>query len=176
MLLLGGYLGGLIPPGKRGFRAAARAFEHLLRAHVEAAAAIRERIPEARIGIAHNMLDFAPDRPDRFLDRRLVREAERLYNLALLEAIATGDLDWSFPGEGRIRVRIPELPAANDFVGVNYYSRRAPPLSRPPRGRRRVLLPRSRGSRPHRHRLGSPPARFRRGAPPGRDPRNARSS
>jgi beta-glucosidase len=123
VLLLGGYLGGLIPPGKRGFRAAARAFEHMLRAHVEAAAAIRERIPEARVGIAHNMMEFAPDRPARFLDRRLARAAERLYNLALLEAIATGDLDWSFPGEGRIRIRISGLPAANDFVGVNYYSR-----------------------------------------------------
>lgn len=123
VLLLGGYLGGQIPPGRRGFHAAARAFEHMLRAHVEAAAAIRERIPGARVGIAHNMMEFAPDRPDRFLDRRLARAAERLYNLALLEAIATGDLDWSFPGEGRIRVPISGLPAANDYVGVNYYSR-----------------------------------------------------
>jgi beta-glucosidase len=123
VLLLGGYLDGQIPPGKRGFPAAARAFENMLRAHVEAAAAIRERIPGARVGIAHNMMEFAPDRADRLLDRRLAREGERLYNLALLEAIATGDLAWSFPGEGRIRVRIPDLPAANDYVGVNYYSR-----------------------------------------------------
>ena len=123
VLLLGGYLGGEIPPGKRGFRAAARAFEHMLRAHVEAAAAIRERVPDARIGIAHNMLEFAPDRAGNILDRRLARVADRLYNTALLEAIATGDLAWSFPGEGRMRARIPELPAANDYVGVNYYSR-----------------------------------------------------
>ncbi len=123
VLLLGGYLDGRIPPGKRGFRAAARAFEHMLRAHVAAAAAIRERIPAARVGIAHNMMEFAPDRADRLLDRRLAREGERLYNLALLEAITTGDLAWSFPGEGRFRVRIPDLPAANDYVGVNYYSR-----------------------------------------------------
>ena len=123
VLLLGGYLGGEIPPGKRGFRAAARAFEHMLRAHVEAAAAIRERVPDAQIGIAHNMLEFAPERAGHILDRRLARVADRLYNTALLEAIATGDLAWSFPGEGRMRARIPELPAANDYVGVNYYSR-----------------------------------------------------
>jgi len=48
VFLLGGYLGGLIPPGRRSFAAAARALEHLLAAHVEAAAVIRERIPGCR--------------------------------------------------------------------------------------------------------------------------------
>ncbi|MFY9549832.1 MAG: family 1 glycosylhydrolase [Thermoanaerobaculia bacterium] len=123
VFLLGGFLGGLIPPGKRSFSAAARALEHMLRAHAEAAAVLREAIPGARVGIAHNMLEFAPDRRDSALDRRLAREGERLYNLALLEAIATGKLDWSFPGQGRTRVGLPELPGANDYVGVNYYSR-----------------------------------------------------
>lgn len=123
VFLLGGYLGGLIPPGRSSFAAAARALEHLLRAHVEAAAAVRGRIPGSRVGIAHNMLEFAPDRPEHALDRRLARDGERLYNTALLEAIATGDVDWSFPGQGRARFRVAELPAANDYVGVNYYSR-----------------------------------------------------
>ncbi len=123
VILIGGYLGGLIPPGRRGFGAAARAFEHMLRAHTEAAAAIRERAPGSRIGIAHNMLEFAADRRDHVLDRRLAHEGERLYNLALLQAVATGELIWFFPGEGRIRTRIPDLPAANDYIGVNYYSR-----------------------------------------------------
>ena len=123
VFLLGGYLGGMIPPGRRSFRSAARAFEHLLRSHAEAAAAIRERIPGARIGIAHNMLDFAPDRRTSGLDRRLARAGERLYNQSLLEAVGSGRLDWSFPGEGRVRVAIPDLPGTNDFVGVNYYSR-----------------------------------------------------
>jgi beta-glucosidase len=123
VLLLGGYIAGEIPPGKRGFRAAARAFENMLRAHVESAAAIRERIPEARIGIAHNMLEFAPDRREKMLDRRFAHAGDRLYNLALLQAISTGDLDWRFPGEGRIRTRIAGLPEANHYIGVNYYSR-----------------------------------------------------
>jgi beta-glucosidase len=123
VFLLGGYLGGLIPPGRKSFAAAARSLEHLLRAHVEAAAVLHEAIPGSRVGIAHNMLAFAPDRLGSVLDRRLVREGERLYNLALLEGIATGGIDWSFPGQGRARFRLPELPASNDFVGVNYYSR-----------------------------------------------------
>jgi beta-glucosidase len=123
VFVLGGYLGGLIPPGRRDFRLAARALEHMLRAHTEAAAAIRERVPDCRIGIAHNMLEFVPDRRDSGLDRRLARSGERLYNLALLEALATGDLDWAFPGRGRTRVRLADLPASNDYIGVNYYSR-----------------------------------------------------
>ncbi len=123
VFLLGGYLGGLIPPGHRRFAAAARALERLLAAHVEAAAVLRERVPGARVGIAHNMLDFAPERQGSVLDRRLARWGERLYNGALLEAIATGRMDWAFPGSGRTRFAVPDLPAANDFVGVNYYSR-----------------------------------------------------
>ncbi|HYX19389.1 MAG TPA: family 1 glycosylhydrolase [Thermoanaerobaculia bacterium] len=123
VFLLGGYLGGLIPPGQRRFAGAARALEHLMRAHTEAAAVVRERVPGARIGIAHNMLDFAPERRGSALDRRLARAGERLYNAALLEAIATGRMDWAFPGSGRARFAVPGFPEANDFVGVNYYSR-----------------------------------------------------
>ncbi len=123
VFLLGGYLGGLIPPGLKSFASAARALEHLLRAHVEAADVIASRSPGSRIGIAHNMLEFAPDRRGSALDRRLARHGERLYNLALLEAIATGEMEWSFPGQGRTRFRVPGLPEANHFVGVNYYSR-----------------------------------------------------
>ncbi len=123
VFLLGGYLGGLIPPGRRSFASAARALEHLLRAHVEAAAILKQKAPGCRIGIAHNMLDFAPDRRDSAFDRRLARAGERLYNLALLEAMGTGRMDWSFPGEGRTRIDVRDFPRSNDFVGVNYYSR-----------------------------------------------------
>jgi beta-glucosidase len=123
VFLLGGYLGGKIPPGRSSFAAAARALEHMLRAHAEAASAIRSKCPGSRVGIAHNMLAFAPDRSDSALDRRLARQGERLYNLALLETIATGRLDWSCPGQGRVRAHLDDFPASHDFVGVNYYSR-----------------------------------------------------
>ena len=123
VFILGGFLGGQIPPGKRNFAAAARSLEHLLRAHAAASAILHDAIPDAKVGIAHNMMEFAPDRTENALDRRLAREGERLYNLSLLETIATGNLDWSFPGQGRVRVRLDGLPGADDYVGVNYYSR-----------------------------------------------------
>ncbi len=123
VFLLGGYLGAMIPPGKSSFAAAARALEHLLRAHTEAALALASRPGGGRAGIAHNMLDFAPDRPGSALDRRLVAAGESLYNLALVEAVATGQMNWSFPGEGRTSFKLPDLPRSTGFFGVNYYSR-----------------------------------------------------
>ncbi len=123
VLVLGGFLAGLIPPGHRSFSRSAGALEHLLRAHAAAAAAIKARDPQARVAIAHNMLDFAPDRPGHPVDRRLVTDGEALYNTSMIEAIATGRMRWAFPGEGRTVFRIADLPGSSDLLGVNYYSR-----------------------------------------------------
>jgi beta-glucosidase len=123
VFVLGGYLGGLIPPGVRRFSSAAPALENLLRSHIAASGAIHERIPHARVGMAHNMLDFAPDRPRSSWDRRLVAAAETLYNSSLVEATATGAMRWAFPGEGTAAFHLPDLPQATDFFGLNYYSR-----------------------------------------------------
>jgi beta-glucosidase len=123
VFILGGYLGGLIPPGHTRFSRAAVALENLLRAHVAASFAIRDQIPDARVGMAHNMLDFAPDRPRSAFDRRLVAAAEALYNVSLVEAAATGRMRWAFPGEGNASFQLPDLPRATDFFGLNYYSR-----------------------------------------------------
>jgi beta-glucosidase len=123
VLLLGGYLAGVIPPGERSFARSAKALEHLLRAHAAAAALLHERDPQARVLIAHNMLDFAPDRPGHPADRRLAAEGESLYNTGLVEAVASGNVRWAFPGEGRVSFRLDDLPAATDLLGVNYYSR-----------------------------------------------------
>ena len=123
VFLLGGYVAGVIPPGKRSFPQAARAFENLLRAHTEAAAVLKSRDPSCRVGMAHNMLAFAPDRPANAFDRRLVDAGERLYNGALVEAEATGRVLWAIPGLGKTVFTIPDLPASLDYFGVNYYSR-----------------------------------------------------
>jgi len=123
VFLLGGYLDGCIPPGRKDFAAGGRALEGMLRCFGEAAAILRGANPDARFGIAHNMLDFAPERAHAWADRLLTRAADRFYNLALLEGMATGDFDLRMPLVGRARFRIPDLPASIDFVGVNYYSR-----------------------------------------------------
>lgn len=123
VFLLGGYVAGMIRPGQTSFAAAGAAFENLLRAHTAAVAALKAQDPSRRIGIAHNMLAFAPDRAGNPFDRKLAEAGEGLYNDALLEAAETGDLRWSLPGRGRVSFRIPDLPKSFDYVGVNYYSR-----------------------------------------------------
>jgi beta-glucosidase len=122
VFVLGGFIAGWIPPGLTRFAAAAAALENVLRAHASAAAVLRER-GATGVGIAHNMMEFAPARPDNTLDRKLAAAGDRLYNLALLEAMESGKMSWGIPGEGRTEFSIPDFPSANDFVGVNYYSR-----------------------------------------------------
>jgi beta-glucosidase len=73
--------------------------------------------------MAHNMLDFAPERPGAWTDRRLAAAADRFYNRALIEAMATGEVDLRLPLIGRERFSVEGLPESVDFVGVNYYSR-----------------------------------------------------
>ena len=123
VFVLAGYYGGQIPPGLADGRSAARAFDHLLAAHAEAAAMIREINPDAAIGVAHNMMAFAPERPRSWLDRALVRLTHRCYNRATVEAFATGRWDFLLPPAARIRGRRDDLPQSLDVFGVNFYSR-----------------------------------------------------
>ncbi len=123
VFLLGGFLDGQIPPGLADPRAAAQALDNLLAAHAETAAALREEAPGAAIGIAHNMMDFAPDRAGNPLDNLLARHAHRLYNGAFLEAFSTGRWDIRIPPFTRLKGRRDGLVGSLDLVGVNYYSR-----------------------------------------------------
>ncbi len=125
--VLGGFLDGQIPPGLSNGKAASRAFDHMLAAHAAATAAIREVNPRAAVGVAHNIMAFAPERPYglRFagLDPLLARHAHRVYNRGLLEAFATGRWSLFVPPLTRLRGRREDLTSSLDFVGVNYYSR-----------------------------------------------------
>ena len=123
VFLLGGFLDGQIPPGLADPRAAARALDHLFAAHAETAAIVREEAPGAAVGIAHNMMDFAPDRAGHPLDGLLARHARRVYNGAFLEAFSTGRWDFRIPPFTRFRGRRDALVGSLDLVGVNFYSR-----------------------------------------------------
>ncbi|MHB8837140.1 MAG: glycoside hydrolase family 1 protein [Candidatus Methylomirabilia bacterium] len=122
IMLLGGYLDGCMPPGKRDRHAAARALAGVLDAHARAYAIIHARIPEARVGIAHNMAAFAPLRGWHPLDRLLARLGRRGFNLAILEAFRTGRTRLTLPFARPIPVVAP-VKGTLDFLGVNYYQR-----------------------------------------------------
>jgi len=122
IMLLGGYIDGCLPPGKRDNAAAPRALAGVLDAHARAYAIIHERIPEARVGIAHNMAAFAPLRRWHPLDRLLARLGRRGFNLAILEAFRTGRTRFALPFARPVSITAP-VRGTLDFLGVNYYQR-----------------------------------------------------
>ncbi|MFT3710157.1 MAG: family 1 glycosylhydrolase [Archangium sp.] len=128
VFLLGGYLAGMMPPGIADGRKAFAAMANLVRAHVIARHAILERPRAAgmaapQIGIAQNMLLFAPSRRWHPLDQALTRLAEGNYNHGFLEAISTGELRLQMPGFTAGREKIDGAAKSSDFTGLNYYSR-----------------------------------------------------
>lgn len=123
VLVLGGFLDGQVPPGLSSARDASRALDHLLAAHEAAAAEIRAAVPGAAIGVAHNVMGFAPERPGNPFDRLLVKVGHRFYNRTLLDAFGEGRWSAYLPPFTRLSGKRPGLPASLDFLGINYYSR-----------------------------------------------------
>jgi beta-glucosidase len=123
VLLLGGYLQGLIPPGVADAGRMLAAMENMVRAHVAAREELGAALGRVELGISQNMLAFAPDRWWHPLDRALVRLGAQAYNHAFHEALSSGRLRVSMPGVGSTRVEVPGAREACDFIGVNYYTR-----------------------------------------------------
>lgn len=123
VFLLGGFVDARIPPGLADTKAAGRALDHLLAAHVAASGEIRAVNPRAAIGLAHNVMAFEPERSGHVLDRLLVRLGRDLYNTALLEAFATGRWRVWLPPATLLSGRRDSLVGSLDFLCVNYYSR-----------------------------------------------------
>lgn len=123
VLLLGGYLQGVMPPGIADGTLTMRAACNLARAHVAARAELRGVDASTRIGIAQNMLAFAPDRIWHPLDRALTHLAGRNFNHAFLEALVEGELRLFMPGLGSARQPLKDGRGSLDFIGINYYTR-----------------------------------------------------
>ncbi len=123
VFVLAGFLDGQIPPGIADPSSAAKALDHIFAAHAAAAATLREVNPRAAIGVAHNMMSFAPDRWWSPLDRLVARLGDSFYNASVFEAFVTGEWSLWLPPSIRLRGRRPELVGSLDFAGVNFYSR-----------------------------------------------------
>lgn len=120
---LGGYLGGIMPPGLKNGKQCFDAYANLLRAHVAVYDMIHaESDRHPSVGLAHNMVCFFPASETSALDRWSAKVAHSLYNLSLLETFRTGTL----------LLRLPFLHEEEyflgargklDFLGLNYYFR-----------------------------------------------------
>jgi beta-glucosidase len=118
------HLQGLGPPGGRDLRQALRALEHVIRAHAAAYHVLHRDDGTAgrlvpHVSIAHHYPAFWPCRRWWPMDQWMTRVTDRIFNLALLEALLDGR--WSVPGLPTWR--IPEARATLDFLGVNFYGR-----------------------------------------------------
>ena len=123
VLLLGGYLEGVIPPGVADEKKAMAAIGNIARAHVAARQELVMSLGKVPIGISQNLLAFAPDRPWHPIDRIVSRLAATAYNHAFLRALCTGVLRIYMPAFASTRQTIEGGRDSLDFIGVNYYSR-----------------------------------------------------
>lgn len=133
VLVLGSYLGGFMPPAVQDPKLVARASLHIFQAHALTYSAIHSKITERtgpwkdhalQVGIAHNMLDFLPDRWWHPLERSLAAVINGFYNRSWLNAISgrkqNFGVPWLIPA-APTRTRWKKRTA--DFIGVNYYTK-----------------------------------------------------
>jgi beta-glucosidase len=123
VLLLGGYLQGLMPPGSTSGAQTMAALANMVRAHVAAREELQAVLGRVELGISQNMLAFAPDRVWHPLDRAIVRLGAQAYNHAFHEALVSGRLRVNMPGIGSVREDIPGARDSCEFIGMNYYTR-----------------------------------------------------
>lgn len=125
-----GHATGLHAPGVRDWSTALAVAHHLLLSHAVAARAIRERHPEAHVGVALDLHDLKPatERPE---DAAAVVRMDGFRNRWFLDPLLLGrypedlagryrdrglDLSWLRPGD------LETVQGSLDFLGVNYYA------------------------------------------------------
>ena len=130
VFILGGYLGGIMPPGRKNIKGSFAAYANVFRAHAALYDMIHaEGRERASVGVAHNMVAFHPASKGSPMDAWAAKAAHDLYNMGLIETFRTGSLSVRLPSlfeeETAVGVR-----GKLDFLGVNYYFRmflRLPP-------------------------------------------------
>jgi beta-glucosidase len=116
-----GYVLGDFPPGRRGDTLGAiRVQANMARAHARTYALIHERVPRAFVSFVQHVMTFAPYRPDHVGDRWTTGLSDRMFNTPFFELARDGRTS----GPPGLRIAVPEMRDACDFVGINLYGRR----------------------------------------------------
>ena len=126
VLVIGTYIGKFMPPAEYSPSLASIACPNLFEAHVLAYHILHSEIRRPiSVGIAHNMLDFLPDRTWHPMEQLLSRVFRRFYNRSWLDAVTGKAQRFGVTG------LLPSLPPVQsafsrktvDFIGVNYYTK-----------------------------------------------------
>jgi beta-glucosidase len=134
VLVAGTYLGKFMPPGHYSPENAALACHHLLKAHVKAYEQIHQlsqhrggpwKSHPVRVGIAHNMIDFKPDRKWHPIENALTQVFKRFYNRSWLDAITGKKQHFGVTGIIPYAEQVREAlgRVTTDFIGINYYTK-----------------------------------------------------
>lgn len=114
-----GFVAGIYPPEKKNLFLAMKVFRNLLRGHAAAAAAIRRRFPDARIGLALSLPYWEALNKDNPIEVKLIDAMRFLHNHAMQDALVSGRVPFPY-GTGQT---IEGLADSFTYVGVNYYTR-----------------------------------------------------
>ncbi|MGE0616793.1 MAG: glycoside hydrolase family 1 protein [Bacteriovoracia bacterium] len=129
VLVIGSYLAGFMPPAEFDPRRANHAIHNLLRAHVLAYDWIHQEAAErgspVEVGLAHNFIDFRPDRVWHPLEWALTWSLSKFYNWSWIEAVLGRSQNFEVAGVlPNIRpVKEAQGRRSVDFLGVNYYTK-----------------------------------------------------
>lgn len=113
------FLTGAFPaPLQRGWLPTRQAVVNMLRCHAAAYHAIKERQPQAQVGVAKNVPIIVPVNGESRVQRRWATLLSWLFNDVWMQSMTNGRLPRLLGGW-----RIKHLANAYDFIGLNYYSR-----------------------------------------------------
>jgi beta-glucosidase len=122
VFLLGGYLDGCMPPGIKDTSLFVEALKNTLLCHRDIYDLLHSAVPDAKVGLVHNMTTFAPCQPMNPIDRILSKMAHSFYSRSLIDAFLTGALAVRFPFRRTAVLPLP-IKGKLDFLGVNYFTR-----------------------------------------------------
>jgi beta-glucosidase len=121
-----GHAFGTHAPGHELGAAVFPVIHHLLLSHGLASAAVRHAVPDARVGIVHNLTPVTPVTSDG-ADRAAAHRFDLVHNLTFTDPVLLGrypsDVDQVFGDLSAVRDGdLAVIGAAMDFLGVNYYA------------------------------------------------------
>jgi beta-glucosidase len=122
------YVTGMFPPGGLGWlNTAGRVLRNLLICHVEIYYAIKEEAAakglEVKVGIVKDLFQFHSHRWHNLFDHFLAWQCNQLFNHQIIRFLKTGRFHYWVPFASSVSHFDERAPSANDFVGLNYYSK-----------------------------------------------------
>lgn len=134
VLVVGTYLGKFMPPAIFAPELASSACHNILKSHALSYNALHSEIGERKgpwrnlplaVGIAHNMMDFRPERKWHPLEITIAKIFHRFYNRSWLDAVTGRKQHFGIAGLMPYAAQVIEARGRPtvDFIGVNYYTK-----------------------------------------------------